>query len=114
MQSGTVPRSKVSNFGGRPYDKTHLMLARDEPDVVRNSACDVSGQAEAIPDEFRDGDKEGELPSWIMAHKTGSNPYPKHGSWPRGRESFFHVPIDGLPEFEAAVQVLPHVLQDQS
>ena len=67
----------------------------------------ISGQAEAIPDEFRGGDEIGVLPSWITAHKTGSNFYPKHGSWPRGKESFFHVPFDGLPEFEAAIHVLP-------
>ena len=56
MQSGTVPLSKTSHFGHQPYDKTHLMLARVVPDVIRNSACVVSGQAEVIPDEFREED----------------------------------------------------------
>ena len=99
MQTGTVPRSTRSNFGGLPHNVTYLMLGRDEPDIIRNSVCDLSGQAEVIPDEFREGDMTGQLPSWIAAHQSDPFPYPKCGSWPRGREHSFHVPLEGLPEF---------------
>ena len=74
MQMGTIPRSKTNNSGALPYDKTHLLLGRKDPGVVRISLSPTVGQTESIPDDFSEDGKDATLPSWVTQNKDSQYP----------------------------------------
>ena len=57
MQIWAMPSEKTDISGTLPYDKTHLLLGRKDPDVIRRSSSSILGQTENIPDEFNEDGK---------------------------------------------------------
>jgi len=125
MQCGKVPRSAKSRYGGAPFDLTYLMLGRSQPSALLDSLpgglTARPGLPKCIPDDFVCNGQKGTLPSWLLEHQEpqdrgalseDNNLYPKNGSWPRNQEHFFHIPPEGMPEYEAALQIRQYALND--